>query len=637
MNPFIDNVHTNESNKKLPIVADNDDANGDHPQVNDVERSTPLGRGSSANRRQTRLLVKQQQQQLALKNKDLEGLNLKKDLVNTDLALAASKDRQPKYPTHDAASPSQNIGSTNDGHQSIQSVFATSTMYTSDEAVIEKNQAVGTMVLLQESQAQPTQDCTSRNNHNESRSTSTSTAKDSHVSFVPPQRVVRGKSITRLNAVYRSAEQLKPSTHKAPSSSQKDYAIMFGAARQNARNILQQWIRANQALENGAAPVVILHPISSASLPDPSRVVPASPNEWFQLYVQQYIPAMQKLLKKRYEVLAVADEIVEKLCQAGAKFSLPHAPYTHVSLPLVIKHISEQFEVKVLGRKWSKVEIPSTHSPSKFQNTLPRTVTNQTQAIPGVVPSQSVAPSRRTSLRLAARQAAPIQETINTTTNASIPKSCVEMPYINLAPRPPMAAKMSESTQVAENLHCLSVFSRANNTIDPNQLMTIATPDIQRFSPELAGHNMTTYPALARGVTPSPAPTKNIAGLHVHEAGHHLSLRRFTPSPESYNLPADAPPTKALGDNWSPLSLSGDDDDDWSPIPLSQPPQSPLNLADADLAFALLEVPSFEQVLLDQRMRTAAKEQDEPKKAPAGASHNKRKKNQRRKRRRFFR
>jgi len=345
---------------------------------------------------------------------------------------------------------------------------------------------------------------------------------------------------------------------------------MFGIARQNARNTLQQWICANQALTNGAAPVIILYPISIVSINDTSHI-PISPNEWFLRYLQQYVPAMQRLFTKRHEVLEVADEIVENICGAGAKFSAPDAPYTCVPLPLAVKHISEQLEVNVLGRKRHVMEWP-----------------------PGTFPN----------------------------------------------------------VPVADNIDDHSTYLGDCNTADPKQ-WTMSTPPITRRTPQgLPIHNMfatattttTTNPVPARGVTPSPAPPDNNADFrHPNDVDHQLSVRSFTPIPE-IPLPLPTTDTDTPGSiNSTRLAFASEGEgksedegvegrDDLGPIPLSRPTQPLMNLKDPDVALSLVQVPSFEQVLLDQQKRL--EKQRNESKAFAIASNQKRRKRRKVKRRR---
>jgi len=145
----------------------------------------------------------------------------------------------------------------------------------------------------------------------------------------------------------------------------RDYAILLGAARQNARHILQQWMQEEEMnlvcchtypvvilLDNilltSSSSRKLLNPVASMEL---SYVSSLSPNQWFDSYVYPYLFALQQLFTvappRRYQVLEIAEEIVEAMHTSGIQFCRQDI-VTFVSRPVVVHVLTERWMNKVL-------------------------------------------------------------------------------------------------------------------------------------------------------------------------------------------------------------------------------------------------------------------------------------------------
>lgn len=593
MNPSNDNISSNES----PL---GDTHMGALAQVQTEERLTPSGLSdSSTDRRCTRLWTKQQQQkkqqrqrqqdqgEQAMKATNSEDWDSEQMVTENDWALFGNMLMDSPPSESDTVNSTADDGSKTDGYNAsgIQ-YMATYLNDTSNGFSMDKVEDAG-IAWLSESPARAATSDTS-NSYNEA---SALAADNSSEAFISHERTVRGKDISSLTtSLNLRSFQTDGDTSHVLSVFQRDYAILFGVARRNARVVLHQWMRANQILD-GAAPVVLWCPISVVSLlHDPSQV-PVSPNEWFQLYVQQYIPAIQRLLTKRHDVLAVVDEMVEALCQVGVKFARPDTPRVYVPRPIVVQQMTKQLVRQILGEHTASSRTP-------HESLVPNIAPQTTHGTPGLIPilpgtprfspPETYLPPKRSSLRLAARLASLKEAPVSTPTSVSAPRTRTEMACHEVAS--PSVGRPHGSLPVMEDSHMQSIVPREGNLAYPTLLAPTATAPTPSFSPDHPGHRSLTPSGSSRGVTPSPAPSQDMGPIHLRDDGHAAVASVSTPSPTANTL--ESPPMRRIDCTPIRLSRQASSAYDWSPIPLSRY-YRPWDLRNPEDALALVQIPPF--------------------------------------------
>ena len=222
------------------------------------------------------------------------------------------------------------------------------------------------------------------------------------------------------DTIHSNHHPAAPRSRKTPAVVHpRDYAILWGTARQHARRVLEQWMMTKTREDAAAAvderdPVVVVvllghsfplslvpsSPVDTSSSSSYSSLL--SPNQWFDRMVQPYHAALQRLFfvtpPRRYQVLDMVEEIVQAVNAVGVQFCWPDTA-TFVPRPVVVHALTAQWMRTMAGRP-----LGGDTTAARTKTIWPPTFSPPPRIVSRVI--YPVTLRRRSSLRLAAQQTA---------------------------------------------------------------------------------------------------------------------------------------------------------------------------------------------------------------------------------------